>query len=92
MEHKKYILVNETTDQIYESSTINWVSHKEDSTIEKTYKDIDIGLNLILLSNDEIIYETPSVKMIMNDTSTDYFRIIRFRTQNWDIYRLLCRK
>lgn len=94
MKYTKFILVNETKDQIFESSVLNWVSHGEDSTIEKTHNDIDIGLNLIFSSPSEgkIIYESPSVKMIMGDTETDYFRIIRFRADNWDIYRLLCQK
>ena len=91
MEHKKYILVNETKDEIFESSTIKWVSSDE-SSANKIHTDIEIGTKLILSddTSNDIVYQSGEIKTIIDNKKTAYFRIIRFRTDNWDIYRLLC--
>ena len=91
MEHKKYMLVNETKDEIFESSTIKWVSSDE-SSANKIHTDIEIGTKLILSddTSNDIVYQSGEIKTIIDNKKTAYFKIIRFRTDNWDIYRLLC--
>lgn len=91
MKYKNYILVCDEDDKVWESSSMSLVSIGEDNTIQKTHPDIDIGLT-ILFGDNGTFTKFGSIRMILGDTETDYFRIIRFRTNDWKTYRLLCRK
>lgn len=94
MKYKNYILVCDEDDKVWESSSIIWASiggEDEASQSVSTHLDIDIGLT-ILLGDNETFTKFGPVRMILGDTETDYFRIIRFRSDDWKTYRLLCRK
>lgn len=97
MNHKKYILVEEENDVIREFDSMIWLKTEVDSdgsvNFQEAFNDIDLERYLIGFdTNVNQIFIGKPVTTILQNTSSEYFNIYRFRTNDYKAFRLLVRK